>query len=226
MINNKQTMNHSISLNLGSTDSFTAIPLSTKNELYRKLKLLSNEEYIEIQKMSYLKMKERLKLKTDLRDNLKKDIRELNDKLVGQNTMIRSALENEKLRGEIRDLTNEKARLEMKFNQQSNWICQKCTYSNIQDSSKCFICEADREDILICVHCGQKNSLSELSCINCNAYFNVESSTPIQTPTEINQNPFLQDQQAVTRRQASSSDSLNQPVYIGDRTTPFLRSEF
>lgn len=74
-------------------------------------------DYIEIQKMSYMKMKERLKLKTDLRDNLKMDIRELNDRLVGQNTMIRSALEIEKLRGEIRDLTNEKARLEMKFNQ-------------------------------------------------------------------------------------------------------------
>lgn len=67
-------------------------------------------------------MKERLKLKTDLRDNLKMDIRELNDKLVGQNTMIRSQLENEKLRGEIRDLTNEKARLEMKFNQRKYYL--------------------------------------------------------------------------------------------------------
>lgn len=81
------------------------------------MRLVLKKDRIEIQQMSYLKMKERLKLKTDLRDNLKMDIRELNDKLVGQNTMIRSQLENEKLRGEIRDLTNEKARLEMKFNQ-------------------------------------------------------------------------------------------------------------
>jgi hypothetical protein len=90
-------------------------------------------------------MKERLKLKTDLRDNLKMDLRELNNGLVAQNTMIRSQLEIEKLKGEIRDLTNEKARLEMKFNQHSNWICQKCTFSNVHDCSKCNMCEADRE---------------------------------------------------------------------------------
>lgn len=82
-------------------------------------------------------------------------------------------------------------------------------------------------DILICVHCGQKNSLSELSCIKCNAYFNVESSMAAPTPTEINQNPFLQDQQSAMSRQGSSTSgsSNDLPVYGvagGDPMIPFL----
>ena len=115
-----------------------------KSILIKKLYVLYLE-WIEIQQISFSKMKERLKLKTDLRDNLKMDLRELNNGLVAQNTVVRSQLEIEKLKGEIRDLTNEKARLEMKFNQHSNWICQKCTFSNVHDCSKCNMCEADRE---------------------------------------------------------------------------------
>lgn len=182
-------INQSISLNFDPNKDDLIIPsngsTSKKMDLKQKLDFLTLEEYVDLQRRSLDKLEERLNLKVDLRDTLKAEKNEINNYLVDQNSCIRSSLEIERLRGEIRSLANEKAKLEQKYTQQSNWICKKCTYSNCFDSHVCIICDADREDdeILICDHCGQKNSLTNLSCVGCNACFNVESS-PIEIDNE------------------------------------------
>lgn len=223
---NQGKINHSISMNLDSNqnkiedDDILKRTSSINKDLNQKLNFITSEERIELQERGRKKLEERLFLKTKTRDSYRQEIEELNCSLVNKNVRVRSTLEIEKLRTEIRNLTNEKANLELKYSNQSNWTCEKCTFINLPDSYICSVCESDRTDdeVLICELCGQKNSLSSLSCINCNQYFNVEqpivysresqSSNSLSTPNHNNVNPTNLNRN-ISNNSNGSNSSLN-----------------
>ena len=70
---------------------------------------------IGLQVRGFEQLDERLKLKIESRNNLKTDIEELNKSIVNKQEQIRSQYEIEAIRNDIRNLTNEKAKLEMKY---------------------------------------------------------------------------------------------------------------
>lgn len=70
-----------------------------------------------MQKLSYQLLLEQYELKRSQIVSLEEDIKELNRILCARNQTIRSQFEIDNLRNEIRNLTNEKAELEIKISQ-------------------------------------------------------------------------------------------------------------
>jgi hypothetical protein len=72
---------------------------------------------VALQKLSYQLLLEQYELKRSQIVSLEEDIKELNRILCARNQTIRSQFEIDNLRNEIRNLTNEKAELEIKISQ-------------------------------------------------------------------------------------------------------------
>lgn len=73
------------------------------------------KERIEMQKISYNLLKSNFEKKSVQSRHLDEEIKELNQKLLDRNQTIRSQFEIDHLRNEIRNLTNEKAELELEI---------------------------------------------------------------------------------------------------------------
>lgn len=81
-----------------------------------------------MQKLSYQLLLDQYELKRSQIVSLEEDIKELNRILCARNQTIRSQFEIDNLRNEIRNLTNEKAELEIKISQSKQ---TKNLYSHI-----------------------------------------------------------------------------------------------
>lgn len=72
---------------------------------------------LELQERGLRVLKQIVEAKKAEQVSLTADIKELNDCLVAKNETVRSQFDIELLRGEIRSLTNEKAKLEIQISQ-------------------------------------------------------------------------------------------------------------
>ncbi len=104
-------INHSISLNLNYNDNVLK-ESEQKDSINQKLNFLSDEERIEIQFYGLTQIKERVKLKIEQSNQIKEELSRLKNLAIAQKEQLRGVAEIEALKNEIRNLTNEKARLE------------------------------------------------------------------------------------------------------------------
>jgi len=98
-------INHSISLNLDNQ-------AEKRKLINQKLNGLSDEERIEVQTYGLRQIEELVKLKVERRSQLKSEFDRLKIAVVEKNEQVRSVAEIDALKAEIRNLTNEKFRLE------------------------------------------------------------------------------------------------------------------
>ena len=117
-INQSVSLNFDPNMSIGNTISSSS-SAAAKMDLKQKLNFLTLEEYVDLQTRGLEMLDERSKLNRELRNTLREEKDALNSDLVNQNSCIRSNLEIERLRGEIRDLANEKAILEQKYTQRT-----------------------------------------------------------------------------------------------------------
>ena len=109
------------------TSSVVKIPPSPRNtlvldektraDIYIKLKNLSDDEKIELQKKSLALLKKQVESRKKENIELQKSINEFRTDLETKRQPLRSRNEIENLKAEIRNLTNEKADLELKISQ-------------------------------------------------------------------------------------------------------------
>lgn len=135
-------------------------------------------ERIQLQQQTYQYLLANHELKKSLAITLDEDIKELNQKLYElrlKQEMVRSQFDIDNLRNEIRNLTNEKAELELAISKsksicvvfvfadrshhhlksfslipllESEWTCPVCTYKNKNEDVSCNVCFNERDGIL------------------------------------------------------------------------------
>lgn len=197
----------------------------TQIELNKKLSSLSIKERLEFQQKGYDLLLQQVELKQAQYISLEADISELRAYLVNRNEPVRSAFEIDALKSEIRDLTNEKAKLEFRISKKSNWICKRCTVSNVSESTICGTCMTEREDgqVFICSHCNTINSLFNLSCSNCNSYLAADKhDVPNLLNESLQDNHVLQSSLSGT---SSRTNLLTPPINNGGNISPRYGSQ-
>jgi hypothetical protein len=177
-------------------------------ELNKKLALLSLKDRIWLQKRGFEILLQEAESKKAQIVTMKADIDELNKYLVSRKEPVRSQFEVETLRGENRELVNEKCKLEKEICKIKNkWECKSCTYSNGSEAVQCIMClhEKDVNEILLCNHCGCKNSLFTQSCQKCNAYF----ASDLPATTSSNCSSYNNEPENISQRERRSSSNLS-----------------
>lgn len=92
--------------------NFTLDP-ETREELDKKLAQVTNQEHIELQVKGFELLKTQTNTKLQEKKNLEKAINEIKNHLTTKRQQLRSQTDLEKIKTEIRNLTNEKGELEL-----------------------------------------------------------------------------------------------------------------